>query len=147
MTPQQLEKVALAAQAEQGKAAVNHSRLNADLGQQRQRLEQLQRFRSEYETRLEAMARAGIEARRLADYRRFLSGLSDAIQRQTEEIAQHARGVEESRDALHAASLRRESVEQLAGRARSALLQARERREQRASDDDSQQRHYRRDAS
>jgi flagellar FliJ protein len=91
------------------------------------------------------MAGAGMDARQLADYRRFLASLNDAIARQGDEVARSESGVTESRDALQERSLRRDTVDQLVERTRAALLKADERREQRLSDESSLQQHRQRD--
>ena len=147
MNPGQLDKVALVAQAEQNKAAATHQRQQAALSASRERLGQLEQFRAEYEARLEAMAGAGMDARQLADYRRFLASLNDAILRQGDEVARDETGVTQTREALQARSLRRDSVDQLVERTRAALLMADERREQRLSDESALQQHQRREGS
>ena len=84
-----------------------------------QRLHQLQAFRLEYEQRLARITGAGIDARQLADYRRFLSQFNEAIERQGQEVQRSQSAVEDSREALRQRAVRRED----------------ERREQKLSDE------------
>jgi flagellar FliJ protein len=87
------------------------------------------------------MAREGIDARRLADYRRFLLSLNDAINTQGREITRGEQAVQSSRDEFRDRSLRRGSVDELISRGRATLMLEESRREQRLSDEGSLQRH------
>ena len=143
MNPKQLDKVALVARAEQNRAAQKHQRGQEQLSASQQRLGQLEQFRAEYESRLESLAGSGIDARQLADYRRFLASLNDAISRQGEEVSRSESTLRDSRDELQERSRRRDSVDQLVERTRAALLKEGERREQRRNDDSSLEQHQR----
>lgn len=135
MNTGQLGKLVFAAQAEENRAALAHRNERRALDQSAQRLNQLRVFRREYEQRLERTASKGIDARQLADYRRFLSQLNEAIERQGHEVQGRRRAVEGSREALLRRAMRRESLDQLLERARLNQRRDRERREQKLSDE------------
>ena len=135
MNTGQLDKVAGAAQAEENRAALAHRNERRALDQSAQRLHQLQAFRLEYEQRLARITGAGIDARQLADYRRFLSQLNQAIERQGQEVQRSQSAVEDSREVLRQRAVRRDSLEQLLERARLSQRREDERREQKLSDE------------
>lgn len=135
MNTGQLGKLVFAAQAEENRAALAHRNERRALDQSAQRLNQLRVFRLEYEQRLERTASKGIDARRLADYRRFLSQLNEAIERQGHEVQRGRSAVEDSREALLRRAMRRESLDRLLERARLKQRRDRERREQKLSDE------------
>lgn len=135
MNTGQLGKLVFAAQAEENRAALAHRKERRALDQSAQRLNQLRVFCREYEQRLERVASKGIDARQLADYRRFLSQLNEAIERQGHEVQGRRRAVEDSREALLRRVVRRESLDQLLERARLNQRRDRERREQKLSDE------------
>ena len=89
----------------------------------------------EYEQRLARITGAGIDARQLADYRRFLSQLNEAIERQGQEVQRSQSAVEDSRETLRQRAVRRDSLEQLLERARLSQRREDERREQKLSDE------------
>jgi flagellar FliJ protein len=136
-----LDKVALLARSQENRAAVSLQKSQQSLEQSTARLSQLEQFRQEYEQRLEAMAREGIDARQLADYRRFLRNLNEAINLQGKEITQSEENLQTSREEYRDRSLRRGSVDELISRGRAALILEEGRREQRLSDESSLQRH------
>lgn len=135
MNTGQLGKLVFAAQAEENRAALAHRKERRALDQSAQRLNQLRAFCREYEQRLEGVASRGIDARQLADYRRFLSQLNEAIERQGHEVQGRRRALEDSREALLRRVVRRESLDQLLERARLNQRRDRERREQKLSDE------------
>jgi len=130
-----LDKVAMLARSRETAAATELNRRQQDLHSSSQRLDQLLSFKSEYEARLEAMARSGMDARQLADYRRFLGSLNDAIRTQSEDVDRSRDRVDASRDTYIDRSLRRGSVDELISRSRAALAADEARREQRISDE------------
>ncbi len=136
-----LDKVALLARSRETAAATALQRQQQELQSSNSRLEQLQTFKSEYEARLHAMSSSGMDARQLADYRRFLAGLNDAIRLQGDEVDRSQARVDESRETFIDTSLRRGNVDELIGRSRVAQALDDARREQRLADDDSLSRH------
>ena len=136
-----LDKVALLARSRETAAASALQRQQQELQSSNSRLEQLQTFKNEYEARLHAMSSSGMDARQLADYRRFLAGLNDAIRLQGDEVDRSQARVDESRETFVDRSLRRGNVDELIGRSRVAQALDDARREQRLADDDSLSRH------
>ena len=92
-------------------------------------------FKEEYELRLQTLAGSGIDARRLADYRRFLAGLNDAINVQDQEVGRGQERVQTSQEEFVDKSLRRGNVDELIGRSRAARAVEEARREQKAVDE------------
>lgn len=130
MDPAQLDKVAFVARSQENRAATAHQEQKRNVSQSEERLGQLEQFRAEYEARLQNMAKAGMDARQMSEYRRFLANLNTAISRQGEEVARSQESLSDSRDQLTDRSLRRGSLDELIGRTRATLLQESERREQ-----------------
>lgn len=141
MDLKKLDKVATLARSEENRAAGTMQRHQQALARSTGRLEQLSAFKVEYQQRLDALSRDGIDARRLADYRQFLRRLDEAIQMLSGEISQQRGEVESSRESYVDRSVRRSAVDELISRGRAALLQAEQRAEQRASDEVNLQRH------
>jgi len=138
-----LDKVALLARSKESAAASALHREQQNLQTSNSRLEQLETFKSEYETRLAAISEAGMDARQLADYRRFLSGLNDAIKMQSVEVDRGQQRVDASREEYVDRSLRRGNVDELIGRSRAALAVDEARKEQRLADESSMVRYRR----
>ncbi|MEL7046701.1 MAG: flagellar export protein FliJ [Pseudomonadota bacterium] len=136
-----LDKVALVARSRESSAANALQRQQQELQTSSSRLEQLQTFKNEYEARLQAMSSSGMDARQLADYRRFLAGLNDAIRVQGDEVDRGQERVDASRETFIDRSLHRGNVDELIGRSRVAQALDDARREQRLADDDSLTRH------
>jgi len=136
-----LDKVAMLARTQENRAAGTLQKNRQSLDQSTARLSQLEQFRREYEDRLDARSREGIDARQLAEYRRFLCNLNNAISVQGDEIAQSETAVQSSQSEYVERSLRRGNLDELISRGRAALSLEEDRREQRLSDEDSLQRH------
>lgn len=136
-----LDKVAMLARSQENRAAGTFQRSQQALDQSAARRTQLEQFKAEYEQRLQAMGRAGMDARQLADYRLFLSNLNDAIHLQDQDVSRSAAELESSREALVDRSLRRSSVDELVHRGRLNLLREGDKQEQQLSDESSLQRH------
>ncbi|WOJ93306.1 flagellar export protein FliJ [Congregibacter variabilis] len=136
-----LDKVAMLARSQESRAAGSFQRSQQALDQSAARLSQLEQFKQEYETRLQAMASSGMDARQLADYRLFLRNLNDAISVQDQDFSRSETELESSREALVDRSLRRSSVDELINRGRLNLLKDDDKREQQHSDEMSLQRY------
>ncbi|MFK7828949.1 MAG: flagellar export protein FliJ [Congregibacter sp.] len=141
MEIKQLDKVGLVARSEEARAATELQQRQQLVQQSQTRLGQLEQFRSEYEARLQGMSNAGIDARQLSDYRRFLANLNDAINQQGNEVAQGEAKLVEGRDELKDRSLRRGSLDELVSRTRASLARESVRIEQLQSDERSMQRY------
>tara|TARA_R100001039_G_scaffold30683_1_gene22555 strand:- start:200 stop:634 length:435 start_codon:yes stop_codon:yes gene_type:complete len=135
MEMDKLDKVALLARSRENEAANALQRDKQALVDSNQRLEQLKDFKEEYELRLQTLAGGGIDARRLADYRRFLASLNDAINVQDQEVGRGQERVQTSQEEFVDKSLRRGNVDELIGRSRAARAVEEARREQKAVDE------------
>lgn len=140
MDIKQLDKVGLVARSEETRAATELQQRQQLLQQSQDRLGQLEQFRVEYEAKLQGMSNAGIDARQLSDYRRFLANLNTAIKQQGEDLALGESKVAEGREALMDRSLRRGSLDELVSRTRASLAREDARIEQLQSDEMSIQR-------
>ena len=136
-----LDKVALLARSRETQAASALQQQQQSLDASQARLNQLESFKLEYEQRLNSMARTGMDARQLADYRQFLANLNDAIQLQGDEVQRDREEVQNRREVFVDQSLRRGNVDELIGRGRAAQAVEEARREQRLSDETSMARH------
>ena len=143
MDVDKLDKVALLARSKENAAATELHRQRQALQTSNSRLEQLESFKTEYESRLESLSRSGMDARQLADYRRFLAGLNDAIRIQGEEVDRGQERVDASREAYVDRNLRRGNVDELIGRSRAALATDEARKEQRIADEGALDRYMR----
>lgn len=141
MDIEKLGKVAMVARKDETRAAGTLHQHQRMLRESTARLEQVRSFKAEYGQRLDALAGNGIDARRLADYRRFLGKLNEALQMLETQINSNERDVKTSRDAFVDRSARRGSVDELISRGRAALAEEERRAEQRQSDEISLQRH------
>ena len=132
-----LDKVALLARNDESRAAGAFAQQRQVLEQSTARRAQLTNFKSEYEQRLQALARDGMDARRLADYRLFLGRLDEALATLETEIGRQRQSLDASRDALAEHSIKRSSVDELISRGRATLAYEERRAEQRQSDENS----------
>lgn len=136
-----LGKVAELARLEEQHAAESARSQRGAVGSAQAQLEQLERFKQDYEQRLAAMGGAGMDPRLLSDYRSFLLRLNEAIGLQSQQVAQQREQLGERQSALRQKSVRRESVDTLIARHRAVEEQDAQRREQRLQDEGSSQRH------
>ena len=136
-----LDKVALLARSRESEAASGLHRSQQAFNQSSAKLSQLEQFKHEYEQRLAALASEGMDARQLADYRRFLGKLSSAISQQDQEVSRSGSELASSRDTLVDRSVKRSSVDELINRGRAELALRDSKREQRAADESSLRRH------
>ena len=132
-----LDKVATLARSRENKAAGQLQEQRQVLDESSSRLTQLESFKREYEERLEALSRTGMDARQLAGYRQFLANLNDAIRLQTRQVSHGEAELELRREAFLGHNQRRSSVEELISRGRADLLREEARLEQRQSDENS----------
>lgn len=98
-------------------------------------LEQLQQFKSEYETRLEQMGESGMASRQLQDYRRFLGKLNQAIEQQAGEIQSSGEDLQVSRENWLAESRRSSALAQVVDQQNLRRQQAQDKAEQKVSDE------------
>ncbi len=130
-----IEKVAAVAKIAEQQSA-------RDLGVARQshaeksgRLEQLVQFKEDYETSLGAAGEKGMPAKQLQDYRLFMSKLNQAIDKQLQEVEETGQSLDEVREEWISKSHRKSALEQLIQAQHREQLLAREKAEQKESDD------------
>ena len=98
-------------------AAQEFAKAVARAQQSKQRLELLQNYRGEYETRMRTQAGVGIGGAQIANYNRFIAQLTDAYEQQELEVTQCDALVEHTRLAFLAEERKLKSFEILADRA------------------------------
>ncbi len=98
-------------------AAQEFAKAVARAQQCKQRLELLQNYRGEYETRMRTQAGVGIAGAQIANYNRFIAQLTDAYEQQELEVTQCDALVEHARLAFLAEERKLKSFEILADRA------------------------------
>lgn len=74
-----LEPVNRIAETRERRAAVEMAEFKRFLDAQQAKLDELQRYRADYARQFEAAGRQGLDAGRMADFRRILNHLSEAI--------------------------------------------------------------------
>ena len=130
-----LGKVSEKARADEARAArgftASRERHEASSAQ----LDQLQRFKAEYEERLAQVAAGGISPRQLEDYRRFLANLNTAITTQDGEVTRSGAELQQLREVMVRQRKRSSGLEDYLARRRLEVSQAEERRAQRVADD------------
>jgi flagellar protein FliJ len=126
-----LDKVAAKARADEARAArgLRVSRERHDAGNAQ--LDQLQRFKAEYESDLERIAATGMSPRQLEDYRRFLANLNVAIANQGGEVARAGAELENQREQMVRQRRRNDGLADYLARRRLEVTRADERRDQR----------------
>lgn len=118
-----IERVASLAKSRENKAAKT---LAENIGRHKQETEkhrQIRTYRVEYETHLNGLQQAGVDARTLSEYRQFLGNLDDAIDQQSSIVRNAEKVVGESRSDWLNRYHRTSALEQL------VELQAKERRQ------------------
>lgn len=131
-----LNRVAMLARNDELKSADALAKGQQQLRQANDQLEQLQRFRVEYEQRLRDMAASGMPVRQLQEYRKFLNSLNEAIGHQNQSVSRGDQLVREQRDEYLGRALRRGSLDQLIDRRQSEQQLRADNRDQQLSDDD-----------
>ena len=100
-------------------------------------LEQLVQFKNDYEATLGSAGGKGMAAKQLQDYRLFMSKLNQAIDKQAQEVELTGQGVEGARDEWISKSQRKSALEQLLHEQHKQQVLARDKLEQKASDENS----------
>ncbi len=133
--PSSLDLLVNVSETAADRAAQQLACANRDLDQARKRLDVLERFQIEYESRFAEALAAGTYASLIANYRTFLAQLGRAIEEQQRVVAQcdMSRGVRERdwRQQKH----RVKSFEVLMQRSQAELAQAAARKEQYQTDE------------
>ena len=136
MTSQdKIGKVASVAQSDKQKSALQFKVSQQDHRRNCDQLEQLKKFKQEYEAKLETMGGRGIAARQLQDYRQFLGKLNQAIEQQIQEMQSSQQQVEEAREHWLAKSRRSSALDQMVDHRLLQQRKAQDKAEQAESDE------------
>lgn len=141
-----IDKVATLARSAEQKSAQQLKLNQQGHHQQQQQLDQLMRFKQEYEDRLGAIGQNGMAARQLQDYRLFLSKLNQAINQQVHDVEKAEASVGEAREQWREESVRTSALDQLVEQQRREQLETRNKNEQKTTDEETLARklnHYR----
>ncbi len=107
---------------------------------ERQKLEQLESFRNEYQQNLLQQGRQGIRAEQLLRTQQFLARLGTAMEQQQRQIARAEQQLENAKQQWRAVRAREQVLESLVGRLQAEELQQEEKRLQKAVDELAQRR-------
>ncbi len=135
MHPDKIGKVAELARRQQEQSAQQLKNRQIEHAQSQSRLDQLHKFREEYEQRLTGLGENGIAARQLQDYRQFLNRLGQAIDQQKQEIGHSATQVESAREVWIKKSRRQSALERLMAQADQQLRQSQDKQAQKEADE------------
>ncbi|GAB5453005.1 MAG: hypothetical protein Hals2KO_33330 [Halioglobus sp.] len=135
MKGDQMDKVAAVAKMEAQKSALQFSERQKTHGEKLAQLEQLVRFKEDYEQRLSARGGEGMDPRQLQDYRLFLSRLNEAITQQTQELQGSEESLQEVRQEWASKHQRNQALDQLVEDRQRERSKEREKLEQKRVDD------------
>ncbi len=130
-----MDKVAAVAKMEAQKSALQFSERQKSHGEKLAQLEQLVRFKEDYEQRLSARGGEGMDPRQLQDYRLFLSRLNEAITQQTQELQGSEESLQEVRQEWASKHQRNQALDQLVEGRQRERSKEREKLEQKRVDD------------
>jgi flagellar FliJ protein len=134
-----LEPVARIAESREQRAAAELARIRQRLEEQEARLKELLAYRDDYARRFEQAGRNGIDAGRMADYRRILIQLGEAIAFQEQRLTALRRDCEQLRRRWSDTHTRTAALDKAIERFRGEERRADDRREQGESDERAQQ--------
>jgi len=130
-------KVASVAKTTEQKSAKALQQGQQNYKQKQEQLDQLKIFKQEYEDKLGVIGQEGIGARQLQDYRLFLSKLNHAIDQQSEEVQASEENAEGLRNQWISESRRKTALDHLVDEQHKKDIQARNKAEQKESDESS----------
>lgn len=99
------------------------------------RLEELIRYRDEYNQRFQELGSNGLEAQKVHEYRIFLNRLNDAVNHQRENVRQATEASIEYKESWMQTRSRAKALEKVVERYQSQEEQEQERQEQKESDE------------
>lgn len=133
-----LEPIAGLARNREDSEAVALSQARQRCEDQERKLIELQQFQREYMERFEALGHAGIDIRRINEYRRFNERLTEVIQQQQKSLNESMRLLEQQSRNWTEASAKRRALDKTIDRFRSEEAVHAGRREQRDTDEQAQ---------
>ena len=139
MSPsKRFEPVQRVAQSREQKAARELGSSKQHVQDQEHRLEQLKLYHQEYLERFQKAASSGISAAQLQEYRAFISKLELAISEQEKAVLASQQACSDRKQAWQQKHTRSQALGKAMDRFKRAERQARDKREQKESDDRSQ---------
>jgi len=132
-----MDKVAAVAKFAEQKSAQEFSASSKSHQQKREQLDQLAQFKVDYELALDAKGSSGIDASQLQNYRQFLVQLNQAIAQQSREVENSRESLEIVKAKWFSTSQRKKALEHLVDERQKKQVKAREKAEQKQSDEDS----------
>lgn len=128
-------KVASVAKTVEQKSAKAFKLGQQSYQQKQAQLDQLKTFKQEYEDKLGVMGQQGIAARQLQDYRLFLSKLNHAINQQSEDVQISHQKLDNLKTQWCSESQRKTALDHLVDQEHQRDIQARDKAEQKESDE------------
>jgi flagellar FliJ protein len=139
MSPsKRLKPVQRFAHSKEQKAARMMGQARKNLQQEEAKLEQLKQYHQEYLERFQQMAREGISATQLQEYRAFLAKLDEAIKQQQEVVAASVVNHSSSKQFWKKKHSRTQALNKAVERFSQEEKKSADRQEQKESDDHSQ---------
>lgn len=133
-----MQPVARVAEQRERKAAIEMAEFRRFLNDQQTKLDELNGYRSDYARHFETAGRGGMDAARMADFRRILARLSDAIAYQEQRLASLHNEYEQVRRRWTDTRTRAAALDKVMQRYREEERRAGDRREQGESDERAQ---------
>ncbi len=133
-----MEPVAQVADQRERQAAVEMAEFRRFLDAQQAKLDELNNYRNDYARHFEEAGRGGMDAARMADYRRILARLNDAIAYQEQRLAGLHNEYERVRRRWTDTRTRAAALDKVMQRYRNEEQHAADRREQGESDERAQ---------
>ena len=130
-----MDKVAALAKMDAQKSALQFSESQKSHGEELAQLEQLIRFKQDYEQRLSEHGGRGIDPRQLQDYRLFLSRLNEAIEQQTQKLQGAEQSMQANREEWASKHQRNRALDQLVEDRERERHRARDKQEQKRNDE------------
>jgi len=133
-----MQPVARVAEQRERKAAVEMAEFRRFLDAQQTRLDELNNYRNDYARTFEQAGRGGMDAARMADYRRILARLNDAIAYQEQRLVSLHNDYEQVRRRWTDTRTRAAALDKVMERYREEERREGDRREQGESDERAQ---------
>jgi len=135
---QRLKPVREIASSKENEAARQMGEQQRFLEEQKERLVELNNYRTEYSNKMMSAGSSGIGAGQMQDYSKFINRLDEAMAFQRQQIAMAERALEVRQREWRAMHTRSQALDKVVNRYEKAEHHERERQEQRESDEHSQ---------
>lgn len=135
MVAGKLDKLARVAEIAEQASARDLSASASSHRSNTEQLDQLLQYREEYEATLRVKYERGVSAAEMQDYRAFLGKLDQAIEEQREQVAASGESLQGVEAVYRDKSQRKQALDHLVDQRLKVALRAREKAEQRSSDE------------